>query len=63
MVVKTLHRAKKILDTDVAKFEALIRKCRTPEEIGQVLAAIKHYCTEMETAPDRYAVIMRDDDL
>lgn len=52
----------KILPEDVPKFEMLIRRCRTPEEHGQVMSALNHYLDDIKTANDRYARLIRDDD-
>ena len=62
LVLRTHHRAKRILDADVPKFEALIRRCRTDEETQQVLGALHHYMEDIKTASDRYARLARDDD-
>jgi hypothetical protein len=60
-VLRTHEKAGSILPEDVPKFEMLIRRCRTPEEHGQVMFALNHYLDDLKTAPDRYARLLRDD--
>lgn len=62
-VVRAHHKAGKILDADLPRFEMLIRRCRTPEDIEQVMAALHHYMEDIRTATDRHALIMRDKDI
>jgi hypothetical protein len=60
-VLKMHDRSGKILPGDASKFEMLIRRCRTPEDHAQVMAALTHYLDDMSTSSDRYARLMRDD--
>ena len=60
-VLKAHHRRGKVQDQDLPKFELLIRRCRVPDDFRQVLAALNHYLTDIETGRDRYALLMQQD--
>jgi len=60
-VLHAHQRNGKILPEDVPKFEMIIRRCRTLEDHVQVMAALTHYLSDLKTAPDRYARLLRDD--
>ena len=60
-VVKTYaHRG--ILPETITKFESMVRACRSQEEMGQVVQALRDFEHGLRKGTDAAALIMRDDD-
>ena len=60
-VVKTYaHRG--ILPETIAKFELMVRACRSQGEMAQVVQALRDFENGLRKGTDAAALVMRDDD-
>jgi hypothetical protein len=58
-----LHRFQQLTDEQMGRFIEMVRRSRSAGELEQVKAAFKDFNVGIQTATDRYALLVRDVDI